>query len=126
MTDVSGSDQLRRSGDIPVGPGLGVPKASALRHTVFVVVLSCLVAAPAFLFMAPLSTDSTLHSVLAHMTPFGFPLWSVFAVWVTLDASTLYRFVGGRLDPFGPKALSLSALGPVNIASMFLFLVLTK
>lgn len=101
--------------------GLSVPKASVLRHTVFVVVLLCLVAAPTFQFVAVLSTDSTLHSVLAHMTPFGFPLWSVFGVWVTLDASTLYRLVGGRLDPFGPRVLSLSALGLVNTASMFLF-----
>jgi hypothetical protein len=78
MLDVSESDQLQRSGDIAVR--LSVPKASALRHTVFVVVPLCLVAAPAFLFMAALSTGSTLHSVLARMTPFGFPLWSVFAV----------------------------------------------
>ena len=106
--------------------GLSIPKANVLRHTVFVMVLLCLVVAPAVLFMAALSTDSTLHSVLVRMMPFGFPLWGVFAVWVTLDTSTLYGLVGGRLDPFGPKALSLSALGLANIASIFLFLILTK
>jgi hypothetical protein len=40
---------------------------------------------------------------------------------VTLDASALYSFVGPRPDPFGSKALGLSALGVANIAAMFLF-----
>jgi len=50
----------------------------------------------------------------------------VFTVWVTLDASALFGFVGPRPDPLGPKSLGLSALGVANIAAMFLFLILTR
>jgi hypothetical protein len=83
-------------------------------------------ATPAFLFMAALSNDSTLYGVLGQVTMFWFPLWAIFAVWVTLDASALYGLVVPRPHPFEPKALRLSALGPTNIAAMFLFLILTK
>ncbi|PYX44343.1 MAG: hypothetical protein DMG83_14080 [Acidobacteria bacterium] len=124
MTDAASNDQVRGSGG--VAEGLSVPKASILRHTVFVVALLLLIATPSFLFIATVSTDSTLHGVLGHITVFGFPLWATFAVWVTLDASALYGFVGPRPDPFGPKALLLSAQGFANIATMFLFLILTN
>jgi hypothetical protein len=92
MTDASSYDQVRGSGG--VAEGLGVPKASMLRHTVFVVALLLLIATPSFLFIAAVSTDSTLRGALAHMTVLGFPLWATFAVWVTLDASALFGFVG--------------------------------
>ena len=124
MTDAASNDQVRGSGG--VAEDLSVPKASILRHTVFLVALLLVIATPSFLFIATVSSDSTLHAVLAHITVFGFPLWASFAVWVTLDASALYGFVGPRPDPFGPKALLLSVLGFANIATMFLFLILTN
>jgi hypothetical protein len=122
--DAASDDQVRGNGG--VAEGLSVPKASILRHTVFAVALLLLIATPSFLFIAAVSTDSTLHGVLSHITVLGFPLWATFAVWVTLDASALFGFVGPRPDPFGSRALGLSALGVANIAAMFLFLILTN
>jgi hypothetical protein len=122
MTDASSTDRVRGSGGAT--GSVCVLKVSILWHTIFAVVVLFLIATPSFLFMAALSTDSALHGVLAHITVFWFPLWAILAVWVTLDASALYGFVGPRPDPFGPKALRLSALGFANIAAMFLFLIL--
>ena len=85
-----------------------------------------LIATPAFLFVAAVSNDSTLYGFLGQTTMFWFPLWAIIAVWVTLDASALYALIGPRPDPFGPKALRLSALGVANVAAMFVFLILTK
>jgi len=118
------NDRLRRSCDEAVG--LSVSRMSLLRHAVFALVLLCLIAIPAFLFVAVWSNDSKLHEVLAHITVFGFPLWAIFSVWVTIEAPALYGLVGLRPDPFGPKALTLAGLGFANIVLMFLFLILTK
>jgi hypothetical protein len=63
-----------------VAEGLSVPKASILRQTVFAVALLLLIATPSLLFIAAVSTDSTLHDVLSHITVLGFPLWATFAV----------------------------------------------
>jgi hypothetical protein len=109
-----------------VGGGLSVPKTTTRRRTIFAVILVLLIATPAFLFVAAVSNDSTLYGFLGPTTVFWFPLWAIIAVWVTLDASALYGFIGPRPDPFGPKALRLSALGFANVAAMFLFLLLTK
>jgi hypothetical protein len=109
-----------------VGGGLSVPKTTTRRRTIFAVILVLLIATPAFLFVAAVSKDSTLYGFLGQTTMFWFPLWAIIAVWVTLDASALYSFVGPRPDPFGSKALGLSALGVANIAAMFLFLILTN
>ena len=103
-----------------------VPKVSILRRAIFAGALFCLIALPTFLFMATLSHDLMLRGILAQFTVFGFPVLAVFAVWVTIDAQALYNLVGLRIDPFGPKALTLSALGFANVAAMFLFLILTK
>jgi hypothetical protein len=123
MSDLS-NDRLRRSCDEAVG--LSVSRMSLLQHAVFALVLLCLIAIPTFLFVVVVSHDSKLHEVLDHITVFGFPLWAIFAVWVTLDASALYGLIGPRPDPLGPRALRLSALGLANVAAMFLFLILTK
>ena len=109
-----------------VGGGLSVPKTTTRRCTIFAVILVLLIATPAFLFVAAVSNDSTLYGFLGQTTMFWFPLWAIIAVWVTLDASALYGLIGPRPDPFGPKALKLSALGFANVAAMFLFLILTK
>jgi hypothetical protein len=72
MTDASSDDQVR--GNAGVAEGLSVPKASILRQTVFAVALLLLIATPSLLFIAAVSTDSTLHDVLSHITVLGFPL----------------------------------------------------
>jgi len=124
MTQASSTDrpQMKRA----VGGGLSVSKTSTGRRTIFAVILVLLIATPAFLFVAAVSDDSKVYGVLGQTTVFWFPLWAICAVWVTLDASALYGLIGSRPDPFGPKALSLSALGFANVAAMFLFLLLTK
>jgi len=104
----------------------GVPQASIFRRAAFALVLLFLLATPLLLFLAAVSTGSALHDIVDQLTVLWFPLWAVFALWVALDASALYSFVGPRPDPLGPKALSLSGLAVANIASMFLFLILTK
>ena len=109
-----------------VGGGLSVPKTTTRRRTIFAVILVLLIATPAFLFVAAVSNDSTLYGFLGQTTMFWFPLWAIIAVWLTLDASALYALIGPRPDPFGPKALRLSALGVANVAAMFVFLILTK
>ena len=124
MIHPSSTDRPRMN--CAVGGGLSVPKTTTRRRTIFAVVLVLLIATPAFLFVAAVSNDSTLHGFLGQTTVFWFPLWAIIAVWVTLDASALYGLIGPRPDPFGPKALRLSALGFANVAAMFLFLILTK
>jgi len=106
--------------------GLGVPQASIFRRAALALVLLLLLATPLLLLLAAVSTDSALHGVVVRLTALWFPLWAVFAVWVALDASALYGFAGPRPDPLGPKALSLSGLAVANIASMLVFLILTK
>lgn len=107
MTVASSTERVRGSGGTA---NVRVLKVSISWHTIFAVSLLFLIATPSFLFWAALFTHSRLHSVLAHISVFWFPLWAIFAVWVTMDASALYGFVGPRPDPFGPKALRLSAL----------------
>jgi hypothetical protein len=124
MIHPSSTDRPRMN--CAVGGGLSVPKTTTRRRTIFAVILVLLIATPAFLFVAAVSNDSTLCGFLGQTTVFWFPLWAIIAVWVTLDASALYGFIGPRPDPFGPKALRLSALGFANVAAMFLFLLLTK
>jgi hypothetical protein len=124
MTHASSNDRARTN--CGVGGGLSVPKATIRGRTIFAAVLMLLIATPAFLFVVAVSNDSTLYGVLGQITVFWFPLWAIFAVWVTLDASALYGLTGPRPDPFGPKALKLAALGFANVVAMFLFLILTK
>ena len=124
MTHASSNDRARTN--CGVGGGLSVPKATLRGRTIFAVVLMLLIATPAFLFVAAVSDDSRLYGVLGQITVFWFPLWAIFAVWVTLNASALYGLIGPRPAPLGPRALKLSALGLANVAAMFLFLILTK
>lgn len=102
------------------------PQAGVVRKIAFVVVLLFLLAVPVVLLVTALSADLALRASLVQFTVFWFPVWAVFAVWVTLDAVALYGFVGPRPDPLGPKALGLSALGLANIGAMLLFLFLTR
>ena len=104
----------------------GAPQPGVVRKIAFVVVLLLLLAVPVVLFVTTLSADLALRASLAQFTVFWFPVWAVFAVWVTLDAVALYGLVGPRPDPLGPKALGLSALGLANIGAMLLFLFLTR
>ena len=122
-SDPSANGRVRESG---VTEGINDTKASIVRYAIFAAVLLLLIATPAFLFIAALSNDSRMYSTLRRITVFWFPLWGIFAVWISLNASALYGFVGPRPSPFGPKALRLAALGFANIAAMFLFLILTK
>ena len=101
------------------------PQASVLRRAVFVALLFFLIANPLVLVVAAVSKNDVLHAPLARFSLFWFPVGAIFAVWVILDASAIFGFAGPRPDPFGPKSLSLSALGIANIASMLLFLILS-
>lgn len=107
-------------------PRTGVPQASIIRRTAFVAVLCFLIATPLVLLLAAVSTPSGLQPALSRFSVFWFPVGAVFAVWVILDAAALFGFAGPRPDPLGPKALSVSALGVANIASMLLFLILAN
>lgn len=124
MTSTPHNGRVQRMDDAPRDPG--VPQASIFRRAAFALVLLLLLATPLLLLLATVSTGSALHDIVDRLAVIGFPLWAVFAVWVALDASALYGFAGPRPDPLGPKALSLSGLAVANIASMFLFLILTK
>jgi hypothetical protein len=95
-----------------------------IRHVAFVAALLLLITTPLVVFFAAL-TLSDAHRA-EQFTLFYFPLWGAFAVWVVLDSPALLGLVGPRPDPFGPKALQVSALGVANLAVMFLFLILTR
>lgn len=120
----------RSSGRAPgireASDGFGPPKASLVRRVAFALLLLVLLAVPLLLLTAAVSIGSPLNRILAPHAAFWFPPWAVFTVWVALDASALYGFVGPRPDPLGGKALRLSAVGIANIISMFLFLIVTK
>jgi hypothetical protein len=105
---------------------LGIQRVGIFRGVIFVAVLLSLFAIPLVLMVVAISPDSALHRALVPVTAYWFPLWAVFSVWVTLDASALFGFVGPRPDPLGPQALRLSALGLANIIAMFLFLIVTR
>ena len=95
------------------------------RRVAFAVAMLLLIATPIFIFFAALTIGSSADRA-AEYTPIYFPIWGVFAVWVTLDAPALLGLVGPRPDPFGSKSLQLSALGVANLVAMFFFLILTK
>jgi hypothetical protein len=123
MTIVPNNGQVQEVEGEP--SDLSVPLMSIFWRAAFATLLLLLLVTPPLL-MAAVSDGSALHGVLPQLTPFWFPLWAVFAVWVALDASALYGLVGPRPDPLGPRALMLSGLAVANIVSMFLFLILTK
>jgi len=104
----------------------GAPRPGIVRKIAFVVALILLFAAPVVLLTTAVSAELALRDSLARLTVFWFPLWALFAVWVTLDAVAFYGFIGPRPDPLGPKALGLSALGVVNLGAMLLFVILTR
>lgn len=95
------------------------------RRVAFAMAMLLLIATPIFIFFVALTIGSNAHRA-AEYTPICFPIWAIFAVWVTLDAPALLGLVGPRPDPFGSRSLQLSALGVANLAAMFFFLVLTK
>ena len=124
MTSTPHNGRVQGMDGAPRDPG--VPQASIFRRAAFALVLLLLLATPLLLLLAAVSTGSALHDIVDRLTVIWFPIWAMFAVWVALDASALYGFAGPRPDPLGPKALRLSGLAVANIASMFLFLILTK
>jgi hypothetical protein len=124
MTGAPNGRQWRERAVLPLADSF--PKTSFLRRSVFRTALIFLIAIPSCLFVAALSPYSALNEFLAPHTAFWFPVWAVFAVWVTLDAPALYGFIGPRPDPFGPKAIKLSILGIANVAALFLFLIFTN
>jgi hypothetical protein len=81
------------------------PQPGIFRKIAFVVVFVLLFSTPALLLLAAVSANCPLRGILAQTTAFWFPVWAVFAVWVTLDSSALFGFVGPRPDPLGHKAL---------------------
>jgi hypothetical protein len=123
MTNRPNSGRERGFGMTPWN--LGMQQVGIFRRVTFVAALLSLFAIP-LLLMVSISPDATLHRVLVPVTAYWFPLWAVFSVWVTLDASALFGFVGPRPDPLGPQALRLSGLGLANIIAMFLFLIVTR
>ena len=44
-------------------------------------------------------------------------LWAMLSLWVVLDSGRLLRINRFRVDPLGPEAVLLSALGLLNIIS---------
>jgi hypothetical protein len=124
MTSARNSGGGEEVGGVP--GDFGPPQAGILRKIAFATVLFFLFAMPVLLMMAAVSNGFALRDTLTRLTVFWFPVWAVFAVWVTLDAVALYGFIGPRPDPLGPKALGLSALGFANIVAMFLFVLLTR
>jgi hypothetical protein len=103
-----------------------VPQPSIFRRIVFSAAVCVMFAVPLTLLIGAVSAGSALQIALAKISLVGFPVWATFTLWVTLDASALYGFAGPRPDPFGPKALSMSALGIANIVSMIAFLFLVR
>jgi hypothetical protein len=116
---------LRGLGSDSMNLPLGWLKASVIRRTVFAAVLFLLITTPLVVFLAAVTLGSNLHHS-EQFTPLYFPIWAVLAVWVVVDSPALLGLLGPRPDPFGPKALQVSALGIANLAVMFLFLILTK
>ena len=110
----------RRSGETTARSRL-----PAGRRVAFAMAMLLLIATPIFISFVALTIGSNADRA-AEYTPIYFPIWAVFAVWVTLDAPALLGLVGPRPDPFGSKSLQLSALGVANLAAMFFFLILTK
>ena len=104
---------------------LEILKASMVRRIAFAAAILSLIATPIFIFIAALTIGTDVQRA-ERFTPFCFPVWAVFTVWVILDAPALLRLVGPRPDPLGSKSLQLSALGIANLAAMFLFLIVTK
>ena len=104
---------------------LGWLRTSVVRRTVFAAVLFLLITTPLVVFLAAVILGSNLDRA-EQFTLFYFPIWAIFAVWVVLDSPALLGLLGPRPDPFGPKALQVSALGIANLAVMFLFLIVTK
>src|SRR5882762_8474713 len=86
------------------------PEPGDVRKIVFAAIVVMLFAAPVFLLLTAISAPFPLRDALAANTMYWFPGWAVFTVWVALDASALFGFAGPRPDPFGPRALGLSAL----------------
>lgn len=101
----------------------GVPPVSIFRRATVAAVVFVLCFVPLLLDIA--STDSGLRAWLVSFVIFWFPLWVVFAVWVTLDAAALFSLAGPRPDPLGSKAFTISLLGLVNIVSACLFVGLS-
>jgi hypothetical protein len=136
VEDESTRKLLRRALIDPEGAGkkqetegkrdVRVPQPSIFRRIVFAAAVCFMLVVPLTLLIAAVSAGSALQAALAKMSPLWFPVWAAFTLWVTLDASALYGFAGPRPDPFGPKALSMSALGIANIVSMTVFLFLVK
>jgi hypothetical protein len=104
----------------------GAPQPGIARKIIFAGSLLLLLATPVLLLTTAVSNGSAVRDALTRLSVFWFPAWAVFAVWVTLEAAAFYGFIGPRPDPLGPTALRLSALGFVNIAAMFLYLILTR
>jgi hypothetical protein len=111
--------RLRQSEDTR-GP-LGPPPVSILWRVAVALLICLLCIVPILLVMAAASTDSWLHEWSVRSVLFWFPLWGLFAVWVTLDAATLLAFAAPRPDPLGSKALTVSLLGLVNVISICVF-----
>lgn len=91
------------------------------RHVTIAIVIFLLCFVPLLFLIASASIESGLCAWFTRFLIFWFPLWSVFTVWVMLDADTLFRLVEPRPDPLGSKALIVSFLGLVNAVSACLF-----
>ena len=94
---------LRALGFDSMNPPTRWLKASVVRRTVFAVVLFLLITTPLVALLAAMTLGSNLHRA-EQFTPFYFPIWAVFAVWVVLDSPAVLGLLGPRPDPFGPKA----------------------
>ena len=106
--------------------GIRVPQPSIFRRVVLAAVISILFVVPLTLLTTAVSEGSALQTVFVKTSLLWFPVWSTIMLLVTLDAPALFGFAGPRPDPFGPKALGMSALGIANIISMVIFLFVMK
>jgi hypothetical protein len=101
------------------------PSVPIFRRAAFALVVGLLTFIPPTLSIAALSRRSELHTFGVRLGTYGFPFWAPFCVWATLDAASVFEWIGPRPDPLGPESLKLSALGLLNILSLFLWLALT-
>ena len=115
--------------DFEDGPqGASAPSAPNLpifRRAAFALVVGLLTFIPPILSIAALSHRKELHTLAVRLGIYGFLFWVPFCLWATLDAASLFEWIGPRPDPLEPKSLRLSALGLLNILSVFLWLALT-
>ncbi len=81
-----------------------------------VVFLSLLMPISALLLITARTSEPGQQELL-HIPPALWALWAMLSLWVVLDSGRLLRTIRFPVDPLGPAAVILSALGILNIMS---------